>query len=424
MLRTNIFLIAVTCLVLLVPVLAQSTASSRQLALADFLERAMTDHPLVKAAQTRLQGSEEFSRHVGVRPNPSVTVQTENWRAWQQPPFSFGRDIDLFIFGTQRLETAGKAARRREYAEQQVEVMQSEIELLRRQLRQEITRNFWIANQAQILLEILAENRSDLDQLVAYTGIRVREGYVAESELIRARLEQQTLAGQLAAAEQALEKAKLDLLKASGETSFDTGFRLLAANEAEALRSPLLLANLDELRAQAIQKRPEVIRLRAKVESEQANLKLQQANARPDWELSAGYKRTGGYNTFISYVTVPLPFFNKNRAEIGRAAALVNSAEQELLAEENYVRAEVETAYRAARKLSERLETMRRDFLNQADESRNIALVAYREGAMDLYKVLETQRARNDARLLYHRTLQEFQQSLMELALAVGGEGK
>jgi cobalt-zinc-cadmium efflux system outer membrane protein len=399
---------------------AQS-APPRQLALAECIERAMANHPLLKAAQTRVQGAEEFSRFAGVRPNPTVTVQTENWRAWQQPPFSFSRDLDVFVYGTQRLETAGKATRRRELAERQTTIAQSEIDVIRRQLRTEITRNYWLALNAQTLLEILAENRGDLDQLVIYTGTRVREGFAAESELIRVRLEQQTLIGQESATALALERAKLDLLKAMGETSFDVSFRLASP---EGVNSPLMAANLEQLRTEALQKRPELIRLRARVEAERANLNLQQANAKPDWELSAGYKRTGGYNTYISYVTVPLPFFNKNRAEIGRAAALISSAEQELLAEENYIRAEIETTHRAAQNLAARLTEMQRDFLKQADQSRDIALIAYREGAMDLYKLLETQRARNEARLLYYRTLQELQASIAELALAAGGELK
>lgn len=423
MLKTNTHFTILMCLLLVTAASAQTITQLRQLTLDECVERAMTNHPLLKAAQTRLYGSEEFSRYVGVRPNPSVTVQTENWRTWQRPPFDFGRDIDLFIYGTQRLETASKAARRRELAERQMETVQSEIGLIRRQLRQEITRAYWNALQSQMLLEILSENRGDLDQLVQYTGVRVREGYTAESELIRARLEQQTIIGQQTATEQALERAKLDLLKAMGETSFDTAFKISAPQNLAA-NSPLLAVGLEQLRADALRQRPELVRLRAKVEAERANLRLQEANARPDWELSAGYKRTGGYNTFISYVTVPLPFFNKNRAEIGRAAALISSAEQELLAEENYIRAEIEAAYRAAQKLSERLTEMQRDFLQQADESRNIAMVAYREGALDLYKLLETQRARNDARLLYYRTLREFQFSLAELALTVGGENK
>jgi outer membrane protein TolC len=101
---------------------------------------------------------------------------------------------------------------------------------------------------------------------------------------------------------------------------------------------------------------------------------------------------------------------------------MVTSAEHELLAEENHVRAEVEAAYRAAKRLEARLKELQRDFLRQADESQSIALMAYREGAADLYKLLETKRARNEAHLLYFRTLHEFHQTLVELNLAIGRE--
>ncbi len=396
-----------------------SQSAPRQLGLNECLERASSRHPLIAAAQARLQGAEEFRKYAGARPNPTVTVQTENWRSWQQPPFSFDRDLDIFIYGTQRLETAGKALRRRELADQQVLATRSEIEVVRIQLRREVTRTYWIALQAQTILDVVTENRTDLDKLVQYTALRVREGYSAESELIRSRLEQQTLIGQEASAVLSLERAKLDLLKAIGETRFDTDFRLALP----ALPEPLPpVRELEQLHSEALAKRPELILLRARIEAERANLRLQQASATPDFEISAGYKRTGGFDTMIGYVTIPLPIFNRNRAEIGRATARMTSAEQELIAEQNYVRAEVEAAYRAAKRHETRLKDLQRDFLKQADESRNIALVAYREGAADLYKLLETQRARNEARLLYFRTLHEFQQALVELNLAIGIE--
>jgi outer membrane protein, heavy metal efflux system len=396
-----------------------SQSTTRQLALSECLERASSRHPLVAAAQARMQGAEEFRKYIGARPNPTVTVQTENWRSWQQPPFSFGRDVDIFIYGTQRLETAGKAIRRRELADQQVLATRSEIEVVRLQLRKEVTRAYWVALQGQTLLEIVTENRHDVDQLVQYTALRVREGYAAESDLIRARLEQQTLIGQEASVALSLERAKLDLLKAMGETRFDIDFRLAAP---DLTRSQLPSVELEQLVTEALAKRPELISLRARVETEHANLRLQQTNARPDFEISAGYKRTGGFDTMIGYVTIPLPIFNRNRAEIGRASARVTSAEQELLAEENNVRAEVEVAYRVTQRLGVRLNELQLDFLKQADESRNIAVVAYREGAADLYKLLEAQRARNEARLLYFRTLHEFQQALVEFRLAIGRE--
>lgn len=399
--------------------LAQTTGEGRKLSLDDCLAQTLAKHPLLEAARARATGADEARRFVGVRPNPSVTLQTENWRAWQQPPFSFGRDFDVFVYGSQRIETAGKAARRTELAERSLTLAETEIEVLRRQLRQEVIRRFWAALQHQMLLEIVAKNRRDLDELVRFNTERLKEGFVSEWEVIRVRLEQQTLLNQEASVGLELDRARLDLLKAIGDTRFDTNFQLVEPNTTG---SPLLAAELEQLRAEAISKRPELVSLRAKIESERANLKLQQAIARPDPEISAGYKRTGGFNTAIAYVTVPLPLFNKNRAEIGRASAAITSAELELLAEENYIRAEVEIAHRAARKLAERLSDMRKDFLLRADESRTIALVAYREGAADLYKLLEAQRARNEARLLFHRTELELQLALAELALAAGKE--
>jgi cobalt-zinc-cadmium efflux system outer membrane protein len=258
-----------------------------------------------------------------------------------------------------------------------------------------------------------------LDQLVQYTALRVREGFAAESELIRARLEQQTTLGQEASAELSLERAKLDLLKTMGESRFEIDFRLALP---DATGSPLTGVEPEQLISEALAKRPELITLRARVEAQRANLRLQRANAQPDFEFSAGYKRTGGFDTMVGYLTIPLPIFNRNRAEIGRASSMVTSAEQELLAEEYYVRAEVEAAYRAAKRLEARLKELQRDFLRQADESQSIALMAYREGAADLYKLLETKRARNEAHLLYFRTLHELHQTLVELNLAIGRE--
>lgn len=402
-----------------VTVLAQTETEQRKLSLDECLAQALSKHPLLDAAEARITGADEFKRFVGVRPNPSVTIQTENWRAWQQPPFTFGRDIDVFVYGSQRIETARKAARRTELADRQLAQAQTEIGSLRRQLRQEVIRRYWTALQNQTLLAIVRENRSDLDGLVQYNATRLKEGYISEWELIRVRLEQQTLLNQEASVDLEFERAKLELLKSIGDTRFNTHFLLV---EPKAIASPLIAIELEELRTEALAKRPELVSLRAKIESERANLKLQRAYARPDLEVSAGYKRTGGFNTALAYITIPLPLFNKNRAEIGKASAAITSSELQLMAEENYIRAEIEVAHRATRKLAERLNEMQKDFLQRADESRNIALVAYREGAADLYKLLEAQRARNEARLLYHRTELELQLALAELALAAGKE--
>ena len=413
-------LIPMVLALLMVPASAQVASGGgglRPLTLEECWKRTQEIHPLVSAAQKRVSGAEEYRRFAGVRPNPTMTFQSENWRAWGRPPFSFSREIDLFVFGTQRVETAGKAGRRREMAERNLAATEIEVEVTRKQLWQEVTRRYWTTLQLQSQLTIAEENRRDLDQLVSYTTTRFKEGFAAEWEVIRVRLEQQTLLNQQLVSEQELVKAKLDLLQAMGETVFNTDFRLV---EPALLNSPLLGQPVAELQLEAEQKRVELGLLRARIDGERANLKLQEANAKPDVDISAGYKRTVGFNTFIAYLTIELPFFDRNRGEIGRAAAGISSAEQELLAQSNYVRAEVESGHRAVHQLEARLKEMKQDFMTRADESRDIALTAYREGAADLYKVLEAQRARNEARRLYYRTQLDLQMALAELALAVG----
>lgn len=397
--------------------LAQSLPAPRRIDLNECLERALSKHSLIAAARARVTGAQEMRRYAGLRPNPSLTVQTENWRFTGAPAFTPARDLDLFIYGTQTFETAGKAARRAELAESGVDLAGTEVRAVRWRIQQEVTRSYYRALQAQTALEIVSENRLNLDRLVEYTALRVREGFSAEADLIRARLEQQTIVNAEAAAAQEFERARLELLRVVGEQNFDTDFTV-AADEALVASPP----PLDLLNREAMERRPDLLALRAKLAQTRAALRLAQAEARPDWDVSFGYKRTGGYNTMIAAVSIPLPIFNRKLGAAGQAAAEVAAIEQELTATENYIRAEIAAAHRAASGLARRIEAMRKDYLPHADDSRAIALVAYREGVNDLYKLLDAQRARNEARLLYFRAKYEFQLALAELSLAAGGE--
>lgn len=396
---------------------AQEAAAERGLSLEECWQRARESHPLLGAARKRVEGAEQLRRFAGVRPNPTLTYQSENWRVWGRPPFNFSQDIDLFLFATQRIETAGKAGYRRQLAEKTLATAQVEVDLVRKKLWQDITQRYWRALQLQSELMIGNENRRDLDHLVNQTTIRFREGVAPEWEVIRVRLEEQTQLNQLLISEQELTRAKLELLQAMGEKDFKTDFRLI---EPALLNSPLVGQSVEVLQREAEEQRVELVLLRSQVETSRASLRLEQARAKPDVELSAGLKRTIGFNTFIAYLTIELPFFDRNRGEIGRAAAEISSVEQELLAQVNFVRAEVEAGHRAVRQLESRLREMKQEFISRADLSRDIALTAYREGAADLYKVLEAQRARNEARRLYYRTQLDLQMALAELALAVG----
>src|SRR5262249_62348106 len=151
-------------------------------------------------------------------------------------------------------------------------------------------------------------------------------------------------------------------------------------------------------------------------------LALQEALGKPDISPYAGYKRIGSDDTVLFGINVPLKVRDRNQAGIARAQADRKAAAALLEVAKSHTIAEVASAYEALRTSREQVQTFRDELLNQADESRSIALVAYEEGATPLLAVLEAQRTRADVRQQYFRTLFDYEVSLSELELAVGQE--
>src|SRR6185436_6150153 len=81
---------------------------------------------------------------------------------------------------------------------------------------------------------------------------------------------------------------------------------------------------------------------------------------------------------------------------------------------------EVEAEYQVAERLGARVTSLQQTFLRHAEESRQIALSTYQEGAATLLQVLDASRALNDARLTYARVLAAANESLFDLGIAAG----
>jgi cobalt-zinc-cadmium efflux system outer membrane protein len=137
-----------------------------------------------------------------------------------------------------------------------------------------------------------------------------------------------------------------------------------------------------------------------------------------------GTMQTAGTTSMIAGVSMALPLFDQNRGEVQRANAERDAAAFELAAQERTATAEIRGAYEAARILTERATLLaRRDstsFLTRAEESRRIALGAYREGAVPLFQVIDAARSWADARITYYKTMAAQHQSILALLVSEG----
>jgi len=389
----------------------QPALAQQSLSLADAVGAALRSHPLLNAGAERIAAAGGMLTQAGLRPNPRVFLQTENWRPYGTPSFSANSDPDTFALFMQPIETAAKRTRRQEAASTQVRRAQLERELLAFHIATRVRLAYWNAAGAEKVQRLWIENQKTFRQIVEYHEIRVREGAMAEADLLKVRLEGERLALSANAAALDAERARIQLFREMGASEFPAA---VFTEALELVAAPLA----DPPRAAA--ERLETQLARNAVEQARANLRLQQANARPDLEATVGYKRTAGFHTAVAGLSLPLPFHNRNQGTVAAAGAEVRVAEAEVAAAEALVRAEVEAAGRDVSLRRAQLTGLLKNSLEHAAESSRIAQAAYREGGADLLRLLDAERVRIELEVLYYRSLAEYRQSVATLSAAMG----
>lgn len=382
------------------------------LTVEEAVARAISLHPLIQAGTRQIAVSEGLRRQAGLAPNPSFIFQHENLRSMPRgtPYWTF---TDTFAYVEQRFETAGKRKRRVESASVGVERAALEKELLAKQLAGRVMQAYWAAAGAKRIYELLLEAARNFLLIVEYHEVRVREGAMAEADLLRIRLESERLNLAAKTAFLESERARIALFREMGVEEIPEAVRYEPLDLPPGVPAP---ADAET----ALTERTEMKLARLAIRQAEMELRLAQANAAPDVTALGGYKRTAGYDTLLAGFRFDLPFRDRNQGNIAAASARIAAARAELAAVKAMVRAEVAAAAKAVavrrRQIIESLEPMRKE----AMESSEIARAAYREGGWDLLRLLDAERLRIEVETLYFRALAEYRQSLAELETAMG----
>lgn len=386
-----------------------------ELATELFLQRNLA----VEAARLEVNVAAAERVAANLRPRPSTTIVGENLGV--RGPTQFNRLYETAITIQQPLELGGRAARRREVAERMVSAAEARLsDALQRRLLA-LRRAYYEAVLARANLEITRENRTGAEELVRLNTVRLKEGDVAEGELLRTRLEQVKFDSAMAAAALAYEQAKIRLLEQLGEGDFT---RAPTLDLRGILQYRPVTVELVQLRELALAKRPELKVAEAEQALAEAELRLEESRGKGEITPFVGYRRVGVDDTLTAGITLPLPFGNRNQGGIARAAAQLPVAATNIQIVRNRVLAEVETAYRAYETARTQVQAYESGLLSQAQESVDITLAAYREGVTPLIALLDAQRTRAEVRSNYLKALFDYQNSLFTLEQATGTEIK
>jgi cobalt-zinc-cadmium efflux system outer membrane protein len=422
---------AVTCLSLaFAPYLPAQTAST-SLTLGDVLARVHKEHPLAHAASARIDAARGSRLTAGAFANPVLQYQVDDTPLPGRGPIPMDREamttamipLEPFYQRGPRI-TRADADVRAARADARTEVIG---------LALDGARSYYRVAMAQVSVSVMRDLSVWLDSVVTYNRARVKEGIAAEADLIRAQLEQDRAGAELSMQEADLARERAMLASFMGSPA--SGIPLIVAIDDRPM--PWRLAELGDELSQSHgnsttlrERTPRVQAARERVGSATAGIGVERRMVIRDFSAMLGTKQSAGFTSLIAGLSVPLPLFTQNRGEIARATAEQRVAEFELQSAQRTASAEMVGAYEAAKLLSDRaiLLTARQPgsptnapaVLARADESRRIALGAYREGAVPLLSVLDAARAWGDVRIAFYRALFAQHESVLALAAALG----
>ena len=392
--------------------LTSTVALAQDLTLREALDSALRGHPMLAASQERIDAAASLKLQSGLRPNPRFIFQQENWRVDRSTPlFKPGRDLDTFLYVQQTFETGNKRARRVDLSAQEQRRAELSRELIAREIAGRVKDSYWIAVGAQRVATLVEDSVRNYDRIVEYHAIRVREGVMAEADLLKVQLERDRVAASANAAQLDAERARIALFRDMGLGEYPAG-KLTEPAEGGTTLEPDVAA--------AITNRTEVKLAQQSIEVAKANSRLQTAIAKPDFEALFGYKRTNGFDTMLGGVQIPIPYFNKNQGNIAAADSGVRAADAELTAAKALVAAEVRAAAADASLKRKQITGLLPEILRKADASARIAEAAYKEGGTDLLRLLDAERVKIDANVQFIQTLAEYRRALAALETAMG----
>lgn len=408
---------------------AQSAVPDR-LSLGEAVALAVERNPLMTAARAGIDAAEADRLAASRRPNPALSVDSAGYPVFEstRPGYWGGQEFTVRV--DQELETRGRRRLRTEAAEAGRAAAEALVQERARLLALDVRRAYLAAVLAEADRGVARTALEEIDRVITLNRARLDQGEISGAEVRRLQVERLRFVEDVFAGDLAVKNAHSTLLALLNAPQLDRPLTLSdglkpAAAEAPASAAsvgalPAALAGLPGLASQSVDARPDVQAARQERAQAETVTRLQRALRTPNLTLGAGYQNNFGSDGVVVGVTVPLPFFNQNQGAIARADAERRAADARAEAATTAARLDVQRAVNAVATNRARVDYIEREYLTNAQESRDIVLESYRLGVADLIDFLDAQRAYRDTQRTYNRALFDQRVSQFELAAAVG----
>jgi outer membrane protein, heavy metal efflux system len=387
----------------------------------------------VIAARLGIREAELAEIAAGIYPNPVLSYTVGNLVVGRGNSGNAGNSAPAYPgFFSQTVHSVGvseivdiwsKRAARTRAAQRGVELRRFEVADLLREIAYEVRSAFTDVSREQAERELRREMRDRYEETVRLRA-RYAAGEISESEFRKIELEGLKYDIEVVSADAELDLSRKRLAALLGLTS-DTGLSSLLRDEMP----PDMELALPPLLARAMTSRPDVRAAERAQVFAAASLGAARREALPDVTLGVSYTHSeflpsgDNPNTLGVGLALPLPLFDRNQANVGRADLERHRADNDSARLAIVVSQEVGQAVRRVERAKALLGLFEGGgMLERADRARQVAEKSYQAGAISLLELLEAQRTFLETRAQYIRAEFDYRQSRVDLRRAIGSD--
>lgn len=401
---------------------ASASAAEKVFGLPEILSYALENNGELKALRAERGLREAGKIRAGLLPNPSLEFEGAG-------DFVFANEGERRFSAaySQEILTAGKRAKRLSVAGKDLEEYGYRFADAERLLAEEVKVAFYDLLLAEQQLKLVGRFVEINEQLLQVARDRFEAGDIPELEMNVARVEVARSQGRQAEAQREVGSRRAKLFSLMGlPPGAEVGI-------AGALERNAFSARIEDLRALALARRPDLLALAAEKEKAEAEIRLADAEGIPNVTASLSLEREES-SLDVGDITakdrdklvglklsVPLPLFDRNQAGKKEAITRRTSAEYRYASARKNIERSVEAAFSRLMSSGISLSIYDNDILPQFEENLRLTREAYRLGEVGFLSVIEEQRKFLDVNEGYLSALHEWNTSMSRLTAAAGG---
>ncbi len=385
-----------------------SVCAQHVYSLDESIRIASENNLLYKAARYNTKLAEADITTAQLRPNLEFNNQALFLANPSQYPALGKNNRQIWYQLTKQFKVAGQRQKQIDFGKATRTFVEKDLAEQKRQLNYDVAGRWLDVWYAQSRYELTVKAKGNLDTLLKINKLRLKNQVITISDNMRTEI----LADQY----------ELDIMNRvqEGYISRQDLQRVLgAADTVQIDKNDAFLPievedKLDSLLEYAYEHRNDIIAAKAALDMAVANERVQKAVAYPMIEAGAIYNPQNGAPYVGSYLTIPIPVFNRNQGEIQKAAVIKDQTNATINAIKLQIQTEVNTALRAYEVQKSNMKRSQ-EIMTKADKVLNTVLYSYLKGGTTIVDFLDAQRTWYSTQQMYYEVLYQYRRSYLEL---------